>query len=123
MGNRAILRIDDLDIYLHWNGGRASVEGFLQAARELGCAGNDDYTAARLIQVIGNFFGGTNSLGVATEGRTAEAYDNGVYILNDGLQIVDREDGPKREQVDAALTQGIYEVCMRVNGPIFSKGN
>jgi len=40
MGNRAVITFATYTnapaIYLHWNGGRASVEGFLSAARQLG---------------------------------------------------------------------------------------
>jgi len=41
MGNRAVITTapystSNVGIYVHWNGGRASVEGFLKACRELG---------------------------------------------------------------------------------------
>ena len=43
MGNRAVITAstapDAPSIYLHWNGGRDSVEGFLKAARDLSIKG------------------------------------------------------------------------------------
>ena len=53
MGNRAIIsyREDGQDkqlapsIYLHWNGGRDSVEAFLEASQTLGIRGNDELIA------------------------------------------------------------------------------
>jgi len=45
MGNRAVITQSTADsapaIYLHWNGGRASIDGFLQAARVAGLYGDD----------------------------------------------------------------------------------
>jgi hypothetical protein len=46
MGNRALLTFSTEPtapaIYLHWNGGRASVLGFLKAARQLGITADND---------------------------------------------------------------------------------
>ena len=67
MGNRAIITTKEgyqnngAGIYLHWNGGRDSVEGFLLYAKLQGCRGGD-YGLARMTQYIGNWFGGTLSL-------------------------------------------------------------
>ena len=101
MGNRAVItaskatdvaKSDDIGIYLHWNGGRDSVEAFLtycklQGFRSLG----DDYGLARLVQVIANFFGGSTSIGF---GKCSELdcdnWDNGVYIV-EGWDIVGRQ--------------------------------
>lgn len=65
MGNRAhiIFPKARVAIYLHWNGGLESVVTFLDYASEIGM-GDDSYGAARLCQIIGNYFGGTLSLGV-----------------------------------------------------------
>lgn len=55
MGNRAVLKfIDNKDqpsIYLHCNGGRASVQAFLNVAKEQ-CLRADDYGVARMCQII-----------------------------------------------------------------------
>lgn len=59
MGNRAFIRFvgEDAGIYLHWNGGRDSVEPMLEYCRLKGYR-FDDYGVARMCQVVGNWFGG-----------------------------------------------------------------
>ena len=91
MGNRAVLQFNnkhkDLpSIYLHWNGGRASVDAFLDVAIKLDFR-YDNYGVARLCQIIGNFFGGTNSLGVDKE--SFDPSDNGIYVIED-FKIINR---------------------------------
>lgn len=92
MGNRGIITTAErgLGLYLHWNGGISSVEGFLaycklkryRTPREC-----PDYAFARLAQVVGNFLGGTCSVGItpyrSDEDALALAWDNGVYIVGD----------------------------------------
>ena len=120
MGNRAVLafgNIDDdstLGIYLHWNGGRDSIEGFLQAARALGVRPNDEvYAAARVCQIIGNFFGGTLSVGVSTLGRLdTDNGDNGVYEITPDLYIGKRKFN-RGEQVNPEVTAGIAAECVK----------
>ena len=102
MGNRAVITnskaIDvasstDIGVYLHWNGGRHSVEAFLKYCELKGyrTPDEDNYGWARLCQVIGNFFGGGLSVGI---GPCCELdcnnYDNGTYIIK-GWEIVDRK--------------------------------
>lgn len=72
MGNRAVIttrdnfRSNGVGVYLHWNGGRDSVEAFLKymKLRRFRTPDSDSYGWARLCQVIGNYFGGTLSIGV-----------------------------------------------------------
>lgn len=99
MGNRAVIAFKDGDtpkdmcpaIYLHWNGGRDSVQAFLTVAQKLGLGHSPDYDAARLAQIIGNWFGGSTSLGVGCYGRMdTDNYDNGVYWVQN-WEIVERE--------------------------------
>lgn len=82
MGNRAVITFDkQVGIYLHWNGGLDSVEAFLKYC-ELKQHRPDDYGIARLAQVIGNFFGGTTSVGVGKYSRLdCDNFDNGVYVV------------------------------------------
>ena len=95
MGNRAVITTKDkkIGIYLHWNGGRDSVEAFLEYCRlqNFRCPEVDNYGWARFCQIVSNFFGGTSSIGV---GRYDELYrdngDNGVYII-ENWHIVGRE--------------------------------
>ena len=102
MGNRAFIKFkgQNTGIYLHWNGGRDSVEPFLEYCR-LKEYRSDDYGVARMCQVIGNFFGGGLSLGVmSTKGMSnadLNTEDNGVYIV-DNWKIIGRYPRDIREQ-------------------------
>ena len=92
MGNRAVIHIEgqDTGIYMHWNGGRDSVEPLLQVARDYGIRGDDNGTA-RLTQIIGNTLGGKLSLGVSSLDRLdMDNGDNGTYVINDKFEIVER---------------------------------
>ena len=103
MGNRAVIAFqreeltflasDTVGIYLHWNGGPESVEAFLTAAKELGVR-PDDYGVARLCQIIGNWFGGTLSIGVGVcRNMDTDNWDNGTYVVdleNHGWKIARR---------------------------------
>ena len=115
MGNRAVItaskEIDiqkskDIGIYLHWNGGRDSVEAFLKYCELKGYRppDKDNYGWARLCQVIGNFFGGTASVGIDNCcNLDCDNYDNGVYIIED-WKIVGRKyhSGAERNNYDLA---------------------
>ena len=110
MGNRAVITSKEnfenngIGIYLHWNGGRDSVEAFLKYCELKGYREptSDCYGWARLTQVIGNFFGGSTSLGVDVVNRLdCDNWDNGVYII-DGWKIVDRKyfEGEEQDTYD-----------------------
>lgn len=114
MGNRAIIKPVDSknSIYLHWNGGRDSVEAFLKYCELKGYRGlgeDTSYGLARLTQVISNFFGGTTSVGICScDGHEEDSPgDNGIYIVK-GWEIVDRVDcwGEQREyELDEMLIE------------------
>lgn len=94
MGNRAVITTKDkkIGVYLHWNGGRDSVEAFLKYCELKGYRApeTDCYGWARLCQVIGNFFGGDLSIGIDQYNRLdTDNGDNGVYVIED-WKIVDR---------------------------------
>ena len=100
MGNRAVITVapyaeTNVGIYLHWNGGRESVEAFLDAAKALGMrspASDASYAMARLVQIIGNYFGGSTSLGIGLCSELdCDNSDNGTYVIGDDWQIVGRE--------------------------------
>ena len=96
-------------MYLHWNGGRDSVEPFLAYAKAKGVRGpvsDNSYAMARLAQIIGNFFGGTLSLGTLVydpqkdpDYNDINPGDNGVYVVDDEFNIVSRNHcyGEQRE--------------------------
>ena len=117
MGNRAIITTAEnysnngAGIYLHWNGGRDSVEAFLTYAKLQGAGGDPDYTIARLTQYIGNWFGGTSSLGIVPA-RCGAGDDNGVYIINNNLDIIDRKEIPEgfREQNEYDLNEMVQDI-------------
>lgn len=99
MGNRAVITTREnfenngVGIYLHWNGGRDSVEAFLKYCELKGYRSPtaDCYGWARLCQVISNFFGGSLSIGIDTVDKLdCDNWDNGTYIIA-GWEIVGRE--------------------------------
>ena len=124
MGNRAVIAFKDQDcgIYLHWNGGRASVEAFLRSGSELVRHDDDCYMPARLAQIIGNWLGGNLSLGVGPlKGLDCDNGDNGVYYVDSAFKITGRKFAPHIEEANAEKTEKIYRECMAVNRPIFEK--
>lgn len=96
MGNTAIIKPlgKNIGVYLHWNGGLDSVTAFLKYCELKGYRSFDDsYGIARFTQVVGNFFGGSCSIGIYTDvaetENDAEYLDNGIYIVK-GWKIVNR---------------------------------
>lgn len=120
MGNRAVITTsktgevepNNIGIYLHWNGGRDSVEAFL-AYCELKGYRSPDYDCygwARLAQVIGNFLGGSLSVGIDTCSRLdCDNYDNGVYFIKD-WKIVGRQFDRYGEQHNHDLYELLKEI-------------
>jgi len=132
MGNRAVITMTERDdspaIYLHWNGGKASIEGFLMAARkfakvrpvtpqgQLVCGPylNEEDFMDHLAEMIGKYFFGTkvNKLHVYREpyGRTdRDNGDNGTYVINGLMEIADRRYVREgyAEEIDEDKTLGI----------------
>lgn len=110
MGNRAIIKPIDsnIGVYLHWNGGYTSVTAFLKYCemkgyRDFGGKFADGYGIARFCQIVGNYFGGTLSIGIQTNVEATEDYaeglDNGIYII-DGWRIVDNIGGYGEDNYD-----------------------
>ena len=118
MGNRAVITTrenfnnDGVGVYLHWNGGRDSVQAFLTYCNMKGYREptSDNYGWARLCQVIGNFFGGELSIGIDTcSDLDYDNYDNGTYII-DGWDIVDREYFNGNEQYNYDLYEMLCDI-------------
>jgi hypothetical protein len=120
MGNRAVITFapykkSNVGIYLHWNGGRASVEGFLQACHDLGYrtpGGDSSYAMARLIGAIGAFLGGSLSLGVGLcKDLDCDNGDNGLYVIGPDWVIAGREHIREgfREEEDPEKTRQIAD--------------
>ena len=102
MGNRAVITAskaqnvagsNDIGVYLHYNGGRDSVEAFLKYCKLQGFRSpeTDCYGYARLCQVIANYFGGGLSVGVEKcVCLDCDNWDNGVYVI-ENWEIVGRQ--------------------------------
>ena len=131
MGNRAVIAfVDDkgnkdknsVGIYLHWNGGRDSVEGFLAAAKKYDIR-SGQYGVARLCQIIGNTFGGTLSLGCdVVKNLDCDNYDNGTYWVDNQFNIVDREYIDRadfKEQQEYKLKEFVAHVA-KTNDNVFA---
>lgn len=129
MGNRAVItaktkseKVDPnaIGIYLHWNGGRDSVQAFLKYCEIKGHRSptSDNYGWARLAQVIGNFFGGSCSIGIdVCENLDCDNGDNGVYFI-DGWEIVGRAYNRGGEQNEYPLLEMLIEIDERQPDPM-----
>ena len=121
MGNRAVITTSkstdiknstDIGIYLHWNGGRDSVQAFLKYCELKGYRSpeKDNYGWARLCQVIGNFFGGELSIGIdSCCSLDCDNWDNGVYIIKD-WKIVGRKYFDGIEQDNYNLKDMLFDI-------------
>jgi hypothetical protein len=124
MGNRAVITAagSESGIYVHWNGGRESVEAFLRAAKDLGVRDPDDdssYFHARLAQIIANWMGGTASVGIgALSELDTDNGDNGVFVVGAGFEIAPRNDA-NLTAAEKKRSNDIYNAVMKVNQPIF----
>jgi len=122
MGNRAVITAskalsvkdsNDLGVYLHWNGGRDSVEAFLEYCKLQGFRSPDMdcYGYARLVQVIANYFG-AGGLSVGVEkccNLDCDNWDNGVYVIK-GWEIVDRKYHTGAEQQEYNLIEMLLDI-------------
>lgn len=102
MGNRAVITTctsynpkasSELGIYLHWNGGRDSVEAFLTYCKIHGyrTPETDNYGWVNLATVIGNFFEDGLSCGIdKCRNLDCDNGDNGVYVIRN-WEIIDRK--------------------------------
>lgn len=125
MGNRAVIAFNDspnsVGVYVHWNGGRDSVEGFLDACRKLGFRDpsiDQSYAMAGLITVIKAYLTGETGCGVNTlNNLDCDNYDNGLYIVGKGWKITGRKYAPKTEQTNESATREISESIVKaING-------
>lgn len=95
MGNRAYVIFEDQEsqsfspaIYLHWNGGPESVYAFLDELDRRGVRADQEYEAARFVQVVGEYFMPDQlSLGIVSGPSSAgdlsrwAREDNGLYLV------------------------------------------
>lgn len=92
MSNSAIIEFDFCDIkyYIHWNGGRDSIEAFLEYAKLHEWTGEN--LPIRLCLIMSVFLDG--SLNIS---NGSEYSDNGVYVVNKDAVIVQRRHGGKEQ--------------------------
>lgn len=122
MGNRAVIttapfKSTNIGVYLHWNGGRASVEGFLLACKELGFrdpVGDPQYGFAYLCHAIATFFDASGtSLGVAAcKNLDCDNGDNGVYLIDRNWEIVGRKHFEREEETDAEQSREMADLII-----------
>lgn len=125
MGNRAVIAFgpnkpETVGIYLHWNGGPESVAAFMQAAKQLGVRDplEDDFGIARIVQIIGNFFGGTTSIGInALAKLDTDNGDNGVYVVKPGFVI----SPVRKKSFDMKEYEQILATVIERNAPLFAR--
>ena len=127
MGNSAVVAFgpnkpSTVGIYVHWNGGPESVLAFMAAAKQLGVRDplEDNYGIARIVQIIGNFFGGTTSIGIdLLKNLDTDNGDNGVYVVEVGFNLRGVNtliDGFNADWYDATLAK-----VLEINRPIFER--
>jgi hypothetical protein len=117
MGNRAVITESKADnapaIYLHWNGGRASVEAFLTAARQTGqysgrtMAERMDKFATLLARHFFECEIGQTVYRMPYGQTDRDNWDNGVYVISDRGEIIGREFFEGTEEINAEKTESI----------------
>lgn len=106
MANRAVITTkenfdnDGVGVYLHWGGGKDSVEAFLKYCELKGyiSPNSNSYGWASLCGVITNYFGDGSSVCIDNVSKLdCDNCDNGTYIIDD-WKIVGRKYFDKVEQ-------------------------
>lgn len=133
MGNRAVIAAEgagahDTAVYLHWNGGPESVRAFLRVASDLGVRspqGDPAYFFARFAQIVGNFFGGTTSVGAGALSTLDTTGDNGTFYIGQtkeapSLRVV-RDVGGHGDYRDANYEFAVYRDALACNYSIFAR--
>lgn len=126
MGNRAVISFDTNKsspcIYLHWNGGRASVEAFLAACMDLGYhnTGSSSANMDQIEEMIRPWFArGNERLSIYREvvGRAdCDNYDNGQYIVDPDLLTIKRRLYHRgSEEIDLEKTATIHAEVVAIN--------
>lgn len=125
MGNRAVLvwkdengHYDDntVGVYLHWNGGRDSIEAFLaycQMKDLKSPSENVSIGIKNFVDVVAGFFGSNQSIYIdKLSDLDQDNYDNGVYVC-DGWKIVDRKYMHGSEQDEHDFEEMLHAINSR----------
>ena len=126
MGNRAVITFSTAKsapcIYLHWNGGLASVLGFLEGCKSLGYfnAGSQSKNMDQLEEMIRPFFASNNerlSIYRETYGTAdTDNWDNGVYVLDQTtLEVKRRLFKRNADEVNSEKTEAIRQTIIALN--------
>lgn len=115
MGNRCVITTEDvnkenraekLGVYLHWHGSPEQVEEILQECKDKGIRRPfDDYQYfwARFTQIAANIITGDSddyetSIGIGVVSKLdCQNWDNGVYYIDNDLNIVKHTNGSELE--------------------------
>ena len=125
MGNRAVIsfstRPSAPSIYLHWNGGRASVEGFLGGCLDAGyrCTNDEQADMDQIERAIRPFFARNGEcLSIYTQQLSRadkDNWDNGWYIIDEtNLQIMERRFRRVADEVNLSKTESIHAEVYRL---------
>ena len=125
MGNRAVLvwkdengHYDDdtMGVYLHWNGGRDSIEAFLAYCRMKDLKSPSENVSIGIrnfVDVVSWFFGSNQSICIdKLSGLDQDNWDNGVYVC-DGWKIVDRKYMHGAEQDEHGFGEMLHAINRR----------
>lgn len=82
--------------YLHWNGGPESVYPVLDALDRYKVRTDGEYEVARFLQIMGNHFGGCDSLGAIGVSRHALLDADKLHPGDNGIYVVCRVGGQRR---------------------------
>lgn len=107
MSNSGVIQFKDNNeygVYLHWNGGRDSIEAFLKYCKLKGYTNND---MCRFIQTVSNYFGGGNSIYLEPINKISA--DHGIYIV-DNWEIIGRKNFNYSEQSEHNLKEMLLEI-------------
>lgn len=114
MGNRAVITTDyrpnSLGLYLHWNGGRDSIEAFLTYCKLHNWNGSGTDALVKLIHVITNVLGSDSVELDMNKRLDCDNGDNGVYVIDSDWNIVDRKCFDGMEQHEYDLNEFIHDI-------------
>lgn len=121
MGNRAVIAFSGTGasepcLYLHWNGGRASVEGFLDAYRALQIPTAKRGAAIQDMAAATQPFFGSGSVHVYPFRQAdTDNGDHGLYWIDQDFRIAGREFTRRGEEIDAEKTAAIRAEVIALN--------
>ena len=114
MGNRAVVSFNTSPkspaLYFHWNGGRASIDGFMSACRKLGYKSINEIEFA-----LRPWFGNLSLYRGTVESTDTDNGDNGWYVLNKNIEIKSRQFNRYSEEVDPEKTIAIEKEILSLN--------